>query len=171
MIFIEKMNTTDIAAWWGAVIASLVLVWDMYKWMTKGPRLFVRLSPNMKVFGDPLREGTTWVSVTVSNVGDRPTTIKGVGMEYYTNWFQRLRNKAEKAVLFPNANYSFPLPRVLNPGEEWLGLIPQARLDKEIDIEEMSRNGHLMIWLTQSHTQRAMYKRLIISNKRGALLC
>lgn len=160
------MNTTDIAAWWGAALASLVLVWDMYKWKTQGPRLIMRLSPNMQVWGDPLREGKTWVSVTVSNVGDRPTTIKGVGMEYYTNWFRRLRNRAEKAVVFPNPSDGFPLPRVLNPGDEWLGLIPQERLDKEIDLEEMSRSGHLIIWLTQSHTQKAMRKRLIVSREK-----
>jgi hypothetical protein len=55
--------------------------------------------------------------------------------------------------------------RVLNPGEEWLGLIPQQRLDKGIDFEEMSRTGHLMIWLTQSHKQRAMRKRLIVPQR------
>jgi hypothetical protein len=159
---LQRVISTDIVAWWGAIVASLVLLWDVYKWMVEGPRLTMRLSPNMEVWGDPSREGKTWVSVTVSNVGNRPTTIKGVGMEYYTNWFSRFRNRAERAAVFPNPNTGFPLPRVLNPGEEWLGLIPQERLDKGVDLEEISRTGHLMIWLSQSHKQRAMRKRLII---------
>jgi len=25
------MKITDLAAWWGAIIATLVLLWDMYK--------------------------------------------------------------------------------------------------------------------------------------------
>jgi hypothetical protein len=159
---LQSMSSTDIAAWWGAIVASLVLLWDVYKWTVEGPRLTMRLSPNMKVLGYPSREGKTWVSVTVANVGNRPTTIKGVGMEYYANWFSRLRNRAEKTAVFPNPSDGFPLPRVLNPGEEWLGLIPQERLDKGVNFVEMSRTGHLMIWLSQSHKQRAMRKRLII---------
>lgn len=158
----QSMSSTGFAAWWGATVASLVLLWDVYKWIVEGPRLIMRLVPNMQVWGDPSREGKTWVSVTVSNVGTRPTTIKGVGMEFYANCFSRLRNRAEKAAVFPNPSDNFPLPRVLNPGEEWLGLIPQERLDKGINLEEMSRTGHLMIWLSQSHKHRAIRKRLII---------
>ena len=158
---LQSLSTTDIVAWWGAIVASLLLFWDVYKWMVEGPRLTIRLSPNMKVLGDPSCEGKTWVSVTVSNIGTRPTTIKNVGMEYYSNWISRLRSRAEKAAVFPNPSDGFPLPRVLNPGEEWLGLIPQARLDKGVDLEKMSRTGHLMILLSQSHTKRAIRKRLI----------
>ncbi|MBI3810842.1 MAG: hypothetical protein HY283_01355 [Nitrospirae bacterium] len=142
------MGSTDIAAWWGAVVASLVLFWDVYKWKAEGPRLTMRLSPNMNIFGDPLREGKKWVTVTVSNIGNRPTTIKSVGMEYHSNWLNRLRNRAEKAVVYTNPNDHFPLPRLLNPGDEWVGLIPQERLDKWVDLEDMSRTGHVMIWLS-----------------------
>ena len=78
----------------------------------------MRLSPNMQVWGDLSREGKTWVSVTVSNIGDCPTTIKGVGMAYYSTWLKRLQNRAEKAAVFPNPNDDLPLPRVLNPGDE-----------------------------------------------------
>jgi hypothetical protein len=119
----------------------------------------------MLVYGDPSREGKTWVSVTVSNNGDRPATIKGIGMEYYTNWMKRFQNRAEKAAIFPNPNEGFPLPRVLNPGEEWSGLIPQKRVDKEMDLEEMSQTGHLMIWLSRSDRQKALRKRLSIVAK------
>jgi hypothetical protein len=101
----------------------------------------------------------------VSNVGDRPTTIKGVGMEYYTDWIKRLQSRAEKAAVFPNPNDGFPLPRVLNPGDEWCGLIPQNRIDKDMDLEAMSHSGHLMIWLTRSDKQRAQWKRLTIAKR------
>jgi hypothetical protein len=112
--------------------------------------------------GDPKREGKTWVMVTVTNTGDRPTTIKGVGLEYYEDWLGRLRQRISKAAVFPNPSDHFPLPRLLNPGDEWVGLIPQFRQDKGMDLEEMSKAGHLIIWLSQSHKQRAMRKRLTI---------
>lgn len=159
------MTSTEIAAWWGAIIASVVLLWDIYKWKKQGPKLVMRLSPNMQVGGDPSREGKTWVSVTVSNIGDRPTTIKGVGMEYYTSWIKRILNRAETAAIFPNPNDGFPLPRVLNPGDEWCGLIPQKRLDKGMDMEDMSHLGHLMICLLRSDKQRALRKRLTIAQR------
>ena len=159
---LNNMTSTEIVAWWGAIIASVVLLWDIYKWMKQGPRLVMCLSPNMQVWGDPSREGKTWVSVTVSNVGDRPTTIKGVGMEYYPSWLHRLRNRAETAAVFPNPSDGFPLPRVLNPGDEWCGLIPQKRIDKNMDMVAMSQSGHLLISLSRSDTQRALRKRLTI---------
>ena len=161
------MTSTEVAAWWGAIVASVVLLWDIYKWKTQGPKLTMRVAPNMQVWGDPSREGITWVSVTVSNIGDRPTTIKGVGMEYYTGWWKRIRNDAETAAVFPNPNTGFPLPRVLNPGDEWQGLIPQKRIDKNMDMEQMSRSGHLMIWLSRSDKQWALRKRLTIAHRSG----
>ncbi len=156
------MTSTDIAAWWGAAVASLVLLWDAYKWISDGPRLSMRLSPNMEIFGDPSREGITWIAVNISNRGTRPTTIKNLGMEYYRSRWRRLRNRAALAAVFPNPSDGFPLPRVLNPGEEWLGLIPQQRLDLRIDIEDLSRSGHLMISVAQSHRRRAFHRRLVI---------
>lgn len=159
---LNNISSTEIAAWWGASIASVVLLWDIYKWKKQGPRLVMCLSPNIEVLGDPSREGKTWVSVIVSNVGDRPTTIKGVGMNYYKSWLTRLRNRAEIAAVFPNPSDRFPLPRVLNPGDEWCGLIPQQRIDKNMDMEAMCQSGHLMIWLSRSDKQRALRKRLII---------
>ena len=49
------------------------------------------------------------------------------------------------------------LPRVINPGEVWQGLIPQ-----EMSLPEMARDGHLVIWATQSHTSREQRARLVI---------
>ena len=45
------MEITEIAAWWGAIIATLVLLWDMYKWERSGPIINVSASPNMQPFG------------------------------------------------------------------------------------------------------------------------
>lgn len=158
------MSSTELAAWWGAVLATVVFIWDIYKWKTQGPKLKVTISPNMVVIGDQRREGKRWVSILVTNIGDRPTTIKGVGMEYYQSWWLRFRNKADKAVIFPNPNDSYPLPHFLNPGEEWRGLIAQARDDLGIDLTTLSRSGHLLIWLSHSHSSREIKKRLEIKD-------
>jgi len=45
------MKVTDLANWWGAFIATLVLVWDMYKWKRSGPIINVSASPGIKTVG------------------------------------------------------------------------------------------------------------------------
>jgi hypothetical protein len=49
------MSGTDIAAWWGAVIATAVLIWDIYKWRTAGPRIALDVRSGMKFLNDPAR--------------------------------------------------------------------------------------------------------------------
>ncbi len=160
-----SMEPSEIAAWWGASVATIVLCWDIYKWLKEGPKIVMSMSPNMKVIGDPEREGITWVSVTISNTGTRPTTLKNIGMEYYENLFDRIRKKTSTAAIFPNASTSFPLPRVIKPGEEWNGLIPQERVDKDFSLEERARSGHLMIWVGLSHTKHGKKARLVMKGK------
>ena len=157
------MTSTEIAAWWGALVASAVLLWDIYKWKMQGPKLVLRLLPNSLVVGDASLEDKTWVSVTVTNVGSQPTMIKSIGMLYFSSYLRRLRKQSEKAAVFPNPNQRDPLPRRLEPGDEWRGLIPQTRLDKDIDLESLSQTGHLMIWVDRSDRLQSLQKRLIIS--------
>ena len=152
------MSISEMAAWWGAIVASIILIWDVYKWKTDGPKLNVFLSPNMKTFGDPSRDAITWVAVTVTNVGSRPTTLKSTGMWYYKNRIDYWRHKVLFAAIFPNPNDRFPLPTVLKPGEEWVGLIPQERLYENIE----DKSGCMTIWLSHSHSNKPIRKTLVI---------
>ena len=70
------LSGTDIVAWWGAIVATSVLIWDIYKWRTSGPRIKFIVQPNSLVVGDPARKGKRFISVKATNVGDRPTTIR-----------------------------------------------------------------------------------------------
>jgi len=152
------MSISEVAAWWGAVVASIVLIWDIYKWKTDGPKLNMLVTPNMKCMGDPSRENITWVFATITNVGSRPTTIKSIGMWYYKNKFNYFRNKVEFAAIFPNPNDQFRLPYVLKPGEEWVGLVPQDRLYEDIE----DKSGCMTIWLSHSHSSKAIRRKLIL---------
>ena len=160
-----NFSLSDLAAWWGAVVATIVLGWDVYKWKMDGPKLTMRVSPNMLVVGDPTREGKKWVSVTITNVGNRPTTLKGIGIEHYDSLLNRLRRQTKLAAVFPNPSDKHPLPRILNPGDEWCGLIPQERVDKGLSLEEMAKNGYLMISASHSHTQKSTQVRLVFVNE------
>ena len=165
MAMLDDISSTEIAAWWGAIMASVVFLWDMYKWKTQGPKLVMRLSPNMLMYPDLPPYQPRFVSVTVSNIGDQPTTIKGFGVEYYADWFKRLRQRAHDRIAFAVGNQSHvePLPKVLNPGEEWIGLIPHILYNEfhlEFYLAEKSRMGHVIIYLSTSGRKRSLRKRL-----------
>jgi HJR/Mrr/RecB family endonuclease len=72
---------TEIVAWWGAVLATIVFLWDIYKWRTAGRKLRVSVQSGMKSINMPQFEGKTLIHVNVSNYGDRPTTITNLGYQ------------------------------------------------------------------------------------------
>lgn len=50
VIDFSKFTISDYAAWWGAVIATLALIWNIVIAARSGARVKVRVSPNMKIF-------------------------------------------------------------------------------------------------------------------------
>lgn len=86
------MKITEIAAWWGAVIATFVLLWDIYKWKRSGPIIKISVTPNLKVYpSDPLTNNKTWIHIMVTNSGNQPTTLTNLCGFYYKSRFQKFR--------------------------------------------------------------------------------
>lgn len=83
------MNATDTAAWWGAITATLIFAWDIYKWMKSGSNLRITASPNMQLLYNEVPKATDpkYVFVEVSNTGDNRTTVTNlVGACYQSFW-------------------------------------------------------------------------------------
>ena len=131
------MSASQIAAWWGAIIATLVLGWDVFKWKQTGrPRLQLKALPDMKPHGpvpnaDPNK---TYVLIEVVNVGDKKTEITHLTGLYYRSRLQRLRGRNEQAFVVLNPAFSTQFPCFLEPGQRWTGGIEQTT-----DLEERSR--------------------------------
>ena len=154
------MKATDLAAWWGAVLATLVLAWDIYKWKHSGAVVNVSVSANMQTFGgipDEL-EDKTFVVVEVSNAGDGKTTLTHLVGIHYKSLFQKFRKKRNTAFFVANPAYSEPLPHVLGPGERWVGGIEQNK-----DLEKMSRDGYLYCGVYHSGGKKPLLQRVIIT--------
>jgi len=153
------MKATEIAAWWGATIATLVLAWDIYKWKRSGPIVNVSASPNMETFGGVPNSlnNKTFVVVEVTNTGSKKTTLTHLVGFYYKSLFHKLRKKQEKSFIVANPALSGPLPHVLESGERWLGAIEQNK-----ELEEMSRNGYLFVGVYHSFGRKPILKRVII---------
>lgn len=151
----------DPIAVYAALVATAILIWDVVKWLRSGPRIRVRANPNMIFFNvpDPLREGKTFIFVTVANVGSSPTTITNFGGTYFRNRWDQLRRKPDKqfVVAVPQAAQHLPLPHVLKVGEEWSGIIEQTA-----EIDQMAKNGLLYAAIFQSGKSRPARVRIII---------
>jgi len=83
------MKLTEIAAWWGASVATIVFLWDIYKWRRSGARLRLMVSGDMEAYGHLaalLSPDQTLIVVEAINVGNKKTTLTHLFASYYKNW-------------------------------------------------------------------------------------
>jgi len=159
-----QMSPSEVAAWYGAVLATVVfmwnVVWNVYTWKRTGAIVNVTSTPNWKVFnGIPNGlEDKTFIFVRAANTGDRKTTLTHLVVSHYTSVFKlliRIRSEESGVVLRPEL--SRPLPYVLGPGEQWEGGIIQTK-----KLEEISKKGYLYCGVLHSSRKRPIIKRVII---------
>lgn len=151
------MDTVTIfIAWWGAILATAVFVWDVYKWRKSGrPRLVITANGNLieasRGLNPPIK--TTYISVKVTNVGDKATTLQLITFRFYKTSPRKWRKeKADKRGLFQSPiSPSAPLPHKLDVGEVWSGMFLQTE-----EIEQMSKDGYFYFEAEDSSTFNAM---------------
>ena len=156
---------TPVVAWWGAVVATLVLIWDIYKWRRTGPRVFVEARGNQSVVGSPRHEEGTYVLVLAKNRGDCATTITGLGMRWFANAKDKARKKAGKNFLII-AETTQPLPYLLQPGGLWQGFFQE-----KAELRDLAGSGFLMCEVYCTHTDKAPTAKLTLcqrANQEGS---
>lgn len=119
------MGANVVAAWWGAIVATLILCWELVKWRYVGPRLRcetkVDVAPsNLKVIAVP---DEPWVITSVSNYGDRPTTLTSFEAIVYLSRINAILGRRGQKIDLSMAYYSNELPFQLESGQQWLGAI------------------------------------------------
>lgn len=155
-----SFSVTDLVAWWGAVIATLILVWDIIKWKKTGTKLRLSVSSGMKVANDPELEEDDFIMIIVTNVGDRPTTITQVALKFYNNRWRNLINRPTQQFIIPTfALKEKPLPHVLGVGLEWMELFKQ-----DLEIEEMARTGILVCSVSDAVSTKRHEQRIFMLN-------
>ena len=152
----------NMIALYAAIVATVVLVWDIYKWKTSGPEISLTASPNIKVLGDPELEGKTYISIEARNIGSRPTTILKLGFLYYKNWWHRVRGKHEVFLWVVHPHTQHGIPYVLQQGTVWNGLAHQNK-----DIEKKAKEGLLFCALFLSHTEKPRTVRVVLRPDEG----
>ena len=127
------------AAWWGAIVSSIVFLWDIYKWFISGARLKLTVAGNMQRVNNSGVDPTIYINIGVRNVGDSPTTITHLVGRVFKNSFDAFRGKvSSEFVISPGSGELINYPYLLNPGTTWSALVPQE------NIEAMRTKGKII---------------------------
>jgi len=144
------MKASEIAAWWGAIIATIVLGWDIYKWKRSRSNIQVHVSSDMQTVASNSLQDDKNIFVEVVNRGDKVSTITKLFVKHYRSIFHRIINKHSMQGIIINPIGYTPLPYELGPGKRWTGCIDQY------DIEEkMGNKGILYCGVIHSLSNKA----------------
>ncbi len=140
-----------LAAWWGALIATIVLLFDYYKWARSGPRIRCDSKYGWKMMVDGVVDSDEYVFFSVTNTGDRPTTITKQAVLHWPNRIKRHFCKSKTQFWIKGDLHGMgQIPMIIKPGEIWNGT---ARINDEIH-KLMNKDGYLYLSLEFSHRRR-----------------
>ena len=144
-----SIGLTEIIAGYAAIVATVVLIWDIYKWKASGPRIKLTAKSNRKFINVPhIPEGKSFIVADATNVGNLPTTITALGAQYYKSWLRFVLQRPEKQFDIVNTGLK-SLPYTLEPGKVWKGVIEQNE-----EINRFIKSGILICVLCLSHSRK-----------------
>ena len=156
------MSAGDWVAVYAAVVATAVMIWDIYKWRReKKIKLYGTATSGMSAYGSaitPVTQGKTYVTVRVANQGSLPCVITHLWLVSHSNVFNRWRGKNNRAAFIADpvsAVTQCRLPFRLELGNEFTGLIEQ-----NAELEEWSRKEKLYAGVVHSMSKRPYLMRL-----------
>lgn len=151
------MSIDPVAAY-AAVVSTLVAVIQIYKWSIEGARLRSNVIGDAETFG-AIKAATDLSIITVTNVGDRTTTITHLALAYWPTWYNQAMNRKGRAFLV-SFHSEFPgqdLPYRLEVGTQWMGA---ARHNEE--FKTLARSGRLYFHVYHSGAKKPHSARIRI---------
>ncbi len=167
MLDTEAYTFTDFAAWWGAVLATLVFCWDIFKHMRSGPRINIEAISDMGSVPKASHLPDTFIYITVSNNGNAPSTFKNIGFFHFKSLREKVFGKPRTQAVLTHPHLVHPLPYILKPGETWNGFIDQNKMDQFFE------SGFLYIWCQFSNPKKpilAKIKKQSSKKKSGQII-
>jgi hypothetical protein len=164
------MDATQIALWalgisfFSLIISACSFVLEFRRWFDEGVKLTLSVIPEAKMFGGPIPDENTYVSVTVTNRGDAPTTLTHLVVYAYPNtlavytprrllrWFKQLK---PKMWLIANTGGPNPIPYTLEPGRYWVGMALHTP-----EVKAAMTAGQLYVGMVSSHSDKTLFKRV-----------
>lgn len=151
------MSASDIAAWWGAIVATMVFGLDIFKWWKAGPKIIVRANPNMQMVssGQGL-EPEKNIFLEVVNNGDKLTTVTHVIIHHYKSKWSVICKKPNGQAVVPLPGPMQKLPFELEPGKRWTGLIDQS------DIKSKFQGGYIYCGILHTATPKPILCKVVL---------
>ena len=126
------LNNSDIAAWWGAIVATAVFGLEIYKYTTAKPKLVILTE---KYIGKHSR-----LIIEIANLGNQTTTLNKIYVSpgiAVNEDFDRDRKwtRTDNFKVLASTDDRFALPYKVAPGEAWHGWIEPKLVDWIVDME------------------------------------
>lgn len=150
------MEWGDAATIYAGVVATAALALEVRRWVESGPKLRLSVMENAVLTHD--HSNRAYIAVTAINVGEVPTTITHLTIQRFPSLWAYLRYKPSWTAIVPGPHFdNMPpvLPKLVNTGEQWLGVA-----DRSEDLLEMSKQERLYIGVVHSFAHRPVLARL-----------
>lgn len=151
----KDWTSSDFAAWWGAIVASLVFGWEIWKHVRSGPRLRITVSPNMVTAGNGVISKVQMIFVTVVNCGDQATELTHFLGVHYRTKIDMWTGKKGRTFIIPRNGAGPEVPFRLEPGSRWTGGIEQGSM-----VEDFGAKGVLCCGVIDAASGKATYARM-----------
>jgi len=153
------MSASDYAAWYAAIVATIVLVWDVIKFRFSGPVITGEAKANWESYGIPETEGHSLTILKISNNGGRPTTINSWGMYWYPAGSNLKSAKGRRGFVIRGGLAGVgKIPSIIRPGEEWSGIMME---DEEFN--RLFENGTILMAVGFSHSKKETFVKVVKS--------
>jgi hypothetical protein len=155
------MSATDIIAIYAAVVATGVLLWDVYKWRrTERVRLVGRIATGMIItdaaYFKNQSNGPSWIMLNIDNRGHIPCTVTHLYLISFKNLYEQMRERGHSHMLVnTDGSRGNSVPHFLEPGRSFMGLAMQTP-----DVENRSRTDRLHIAIVHSGADKPLLYRI-----------
>ena len=127
---------TTVLAIYGAFVASIGGIWNIYQWWSRGPKLSGYSGINMMILNDPSRNpDQMYVTFNIANRGTADTYITNIGFFGYDSVVAYWRGRPSFTAVVVHSMPACPLPGPLPVGGEWRSMMIQD--DK---VENLTRS-------------------------------
>lgn len=139
----NPVTITDVVGWWGGILATIVAIWEWYKWKTSGPKFLITAQANMQYAVGGQLEDQKYIMVTVTNVGDARSTLTNLLIIHYKSKADMKRKTPEDRMI-PRQILEGKLPHPLDPGDEWMCLLIQHD-----ELDKMIKDGFVAVIVSE----------------------
>ena len=149
----------DFVKWWGAILATVALCWNIWNSLDFYPKIKVRFKPNTSypdsriISIEKTQQGVSselvlYCHIEITNIGKLPATVTNIELTHSTNKFGSLVSSSECFI-----NHSKDqVPMLISPGALWscrLEMDKICRMEKqgtpEIHISVSYKNSPIVV--------------------------